>query len=167
MIADRFGARPSATTGFVLMVPPLVCLRFITHDSLDQKILLCVLLTIIGTMLTLLMAPCMAEVERVVEDKEREDPEIFRGKSPTATAYALFNMAYALGILIGPLWGGYVRDKTDFGTMGWSLSVISGATAVSTFLMVGGWIGDCKLMKRAVMEKEAGSLSPTDVRVFP
>jgi hypothetical protein len=86
----------------------------------------------------------MAEIERVVEDKVRDDPAIFRGKFPTATAYGLFNMAYALGILVGPLRGGYTRDKTNFGTMGWSLAVISGATAISTFLMVGGWVGNGK-----------------------
>jgi hypothetical protein len=104
----------------------------------------------------------MAEIERVVEAKEREDPTIFRGKSPTATAYGLFNMSYALGILEGPLWVGYVRDKADFGTMGWSLAVISGATAILTFLMVGGWIGNKKRSKPAAQDVITESKS-TDV----
>lgn len=162
MLSDRYGARLSATTGFLLMVPPLVFLRFITHNSLHQKIFLSVLLSIIGLTLVLLMAPCMAEIERVVEEKVREDPAVFGGKSATATAYGLFNMAYALGILIGPLWGGYVREKTNFGTMGWTLSVISGATAVSTFLMVGGWIGDRK-QRKAEVEDDGTESESTDV----
>lgn len=69
-------------------------------------------------MLTVLMTPTMAEVERVVTAKVKEEPEIFSSKPPTATAYGLFNVAYALGILVGPLWGGYIRDKDSCATVG-------------------------------------------------
>ena len=48
-LTDRFGPRWIAVVGCLLSAPPLILLRLVDHDSLHQKIILCVLLTICGT----------------------------------------------------------------------------------------------------------------------
>lgn len=48
-LTDRLGPRWIAVAGCTLSGPPLILLRLVDHDSLPQKIILCVLLTICGT----------------------------------------------------------------------------------------------------------------------
>ncbi|KAK0719578.1 major facilitator superfamily domain-containing protein [Lasiosphaeris hirsuta] len=44
-LADRYGAKWPTFAGFALTVPLLVCLRFVTDNTLEHKILLCALQT--------------------------------------------------------------------------------------------------------------------------
>lgn len=137
----RHGPRLPATAGFLLPVPFLACLGFVAHDSLTQKVLLCALLVGIGAGITLAFPPLMAEIAYVVADKERRRPGAFGRKGGAyAQAYALFNMAYAAGCLVGPIWGGMVRERAGWGAVGWSLAILCGCTAVPAFLWVGGWV---------------------------
>ena len=53
--SDRFGARWMAIGGFAFAVPPLICMRFVTTNSTSQKVLLCSLLTLLGTFADLLL----------------------------------------------------------------------------------------------------------------
>lgn len=48
-LTDRLGPRWIAVAGCSLSAPPLILLRLVDHNSLSQKIILCVLLTICGT----------------------------------------------------------------------------------------------------------------------
>jgi nitrate/nitrite transporter NarK len=43
-LADRYDARLATAGGFAALVPPLVCLRFVTANSLGHKVLLAALL---------------------------------------------------------------------------------------------------------------------------
>ena len=47
-LCDKIGPRWITVAGCSLSAPPLILLRLIDHDSLEQKILLCTLLTICG-----------------------------------------------------------------------------------------------------------------------
>lgn len=46
--SDRLGARWIAIGGFLFIVPPLICMRFVTENNTSQKFLLCGLLTLVG-----------------------------------------------------------------------------------------------------------------------
>ncbi|KAF3033677.1 hypothetical protein E8E12_001982 [Didymella heteroderae] len=70
-LSDRFGARGVAVSGFCLTSPLLVVLRVVDYDSLQQKIVLCALLTLIGTGLVFFLAPLGAECSFVAEDVSR------------------------------------------------------------------------------------------------
>ncbi|CZS92961.1 related to vesicular amine transporter [Rhynchosporium agropyri] len=152
--SDKHGARLCATLGFLGMVPPLVCLRFVNHNTLSQKVLLCVLLTFTGLGVSIVYAPGMAEVERIVAERESdmqgEDRDGGEGtkRGGRASAYGLVNMAYAFGILCGPLVGGFVKKEGGLATLGWALGLISGVTGIGSYLMIGGWIGSRRARKR-------------------
>lgn len=142
-ISDRYGSHGSralTATGFLTAVPFWVCLRFVTYNDMGQKVLLCVLLSSIGFCLTMGMAPLMAEIDHVLEFEEKKNPGTFGEKGAAAQGFGLFNCAFALGTLIGPLWSGFVVEGAGWGTMGWSLGLLSGVAALATFWWTGGRI---------------------------
>ncbi|KAF2091264.1 MFS general substrate transporter [Saccharata proteae CBS 121410] len=141
LIADRSGPRLPTAAGFLASMPFFVLLRLVDHDSLRQKVLLCALLALTGAALVFVMPCVMAEITYVVRSKERTRPGLYGEKGAYAQAYGLFNMAWAGGALVGPIWAGYVRDSAGWGTMAWSLGLLSGVTAVPALLWTGGWIG--------------------------
>ena len=51
ILSDRYGPRWLAAGGLFLAVPSLVLLRLVTHKSVEQIVLLCVILTCIGKFL--------------------------------------------------------------------------------------------------------------------
>ncbi len=135
--SDNYGAKYPAAAGFLLTIPGFVLLRLVTHNSVSQVVLLCGLLALIGLGLTLAFTPLMAEIAYVVEAAEKARPGLFGGKGAYAQAYGLYNVAWAAGQLVGPIWSGYLELEAGWGTMAWSLGLLSGMTAVPTLLYMG------------------------------
>jgi MFS family permease len=139
-ISDRYGGRALTAIGFMAAIPFWVCLRFVTHNTLPQKVLLCALLSLIGLCLTMGMAPLMAEIDHVVELEEKRRPGSLGKRGGAAQGFGLFNSSFAIGTLIGPLWAGFVVQKSGWGAMGWSMAILSGVAALATFWWTGGRI---------------------------
>jgi MFS family permease len=138
--SDLYGGRWFAVVGFLLAAPVFVLLRLVDHDSLRQKVLLAALLSLIGLALTLAFPPLMAEISYVVVAKEKARPGAYGKGGAYAQAYGLFNMAFAGGTLIGPIWAGFVKNTAGWSTMAWTLGLLSGVTAIPTAVWVGGSI---------------------------
>lgn len=156
--SDKYGPRWPTVIGFTLAIPFWVLLRFVTYDSLGQKVLLCALLALIGVALTLTNAPLMAEITYVVEAKERQDPGRFGANGAYAQAYGLFIMAFAAGTLTGPVWSGYVEQAAGWGTMSWSLGLFSISGAIPCFIWTGGLITETNA--KSGTERAAGKAKP-------
>ncbi|GME52827.1 Major facilitator superfamily [Neofusicoccum parvum] len=139
--ADRASPRLPTALGFLGSCACFALLRLVARDSLRQKALLCALLALLGLSLAAVMPCVMAEISHVVAAKEGARPGLFGRKGAYAQAYGLFNMAWAGGALVGPIWAGYVRDGAGWGAMGWSLGLLAGVTAVPAALWTGGWVG--------------------------
>lgn len=142
--ADRHGPRLPAFLGFLLATPFLVLLLLVSHPGIRQIVLMCALLGLLGFALTMVMTPLMAEITYEVAAQEKAQPGKFGPKGAYAQAYGLFNTAFAGGILVGPLWGGFVTGTAGWGTTCWSLGVWSVVSAVPAVLFTGGWIGERK-----------------------
>ncbi|KAI8934781.1 hypothetical protein NX059_008468 [Plenodomus lindquistii] len=97
-LSDRFGARWIAVTGFVATAPLLVLLRLVEHDTMQHKIVLCVLLTLAGSTVTLFLAPLGAECSFVAEEASKT-----MGCDLYASSFSLMNCALASAGLLGPL----------------------------------------------------------------
>lgn len=139
--SDRKGPRIPTTLGFLFAIPFLVLMRLVDHDSIQQKALICAMLACLGFALSMALTPLLAEITYVVGHKEESHPGAFGGKGAYAMAYGLFNMAFAGGMLIGPIWGGFVTQGKGWSTMCWTLAVLSISGAVVAELWVGGWVG--------------------------
>ena len=138
ILADKYGPRWLMAGGLLLATPFYVLLRLVTYDDIRQKVLLCALLALIGVTLTLTITPILAEIAYVIEAKEKKEPGIYGEKGAYAQAYGLFNTAFAAGTLIGPIWAGFVLQKAGWGTMSWTLGLLSGISAVPVFIWTGG-----------------------------
>jgi MFS family permease len=141
-VLDRFPTSGRyLTAGSLLgMTPFLVLLRLVTHDSIEQKVLLSALLVLIGSTFAAGLPPLLAEVSYLIDAKQKEHQGIFGKHGAVAQGYGLFNCAFAAGSLVGPIWAGMIRDAYGWGTMSWSLGVLSSFTSVPTLLFLGGSI---------------------------
>ena len=147
--SDKYGPRWFAVAGFVLACPFLILLRLVHENTLGQKVLLCALLAFIGSTLTLVLVPMMAEIAYAVEDKAARHPPGFFGKNGAyAQAYSLFNMAWAAGCLVGPLLAGLVNQRAGWAVTTLILGLVSIITAIPTAVWTGGSIWKMKRRRR-------------------
>ena len=144
-LSDKQGPRWYATAGFLGCAPFLILLRLVDHNTLNQKVLLCALLALIGLSLTLALTPIMAEVTYAVMDKENARPRGYYGKNGAyAQAYSLFNMAWAGGCMVGPLLAGLVVNSEGWPTATLILGCVSAFTVVPVVIWTGGRWGEAK-----------------------
>lgn len=130
-LSDRYGARWLSVAGFVLSIPPLVCLRFVTSNTLAHKALLCVLLGLLGaTLITLAITPLMAEMTYAIDERETRQPGFWGEKGVYGIAYGLWTTAFALGGTVGSVAAGYLNAGPGWGTTTWSLAVWAAVGAV-------------------------------------
>ncbi|KAL1971388.1 hypothetical protein VTN77DRAFT_341 [Rasamsonia byssochlamydoides] len=147
---DRHGHswRLFAAGSFFLNVPLFVLLRLVSSNTVGLKVLLCVLLFLIGLSFSMATPAVMTEVSLVMNDIKAKSPGAFGENGAVAQAYGLMNCAFATGELIGPVWAGFVREEYGWGTMSWTLGLLSGVTAIPISLGLGGWIGNLRKAKR-------------------
>ncbi|KAG4220275.1 hypothetical protein PC116_g31246 [Phytophthora cactorum] len=107
-------------------------------DNIQHKVLLCVLLALLGITLAFANVPLMAEITYVIEAKVAEQPGVFGEKGVYGLGYGLFNMAFSLGGVVGPLWAGYVVESAGWGTLTWSFAIWAASGAVVSYLWLGG-----------------------------
>jgi len=160
-LVDREGPRYIASAGLAICVPPWVCLRLVTSDSMSHKVLFCFLLFIIGLGSSLTMAGGMAEFTYICAEKERKAPGSMGEGGAYAQSYALFNITWALGSLIGAYLAGGIRQNAGWGTMTWTFALLCGIFSAPTLLWMDGWIGNSAEKhaerKRARLEKRISS----------
>jgi len=106
-------------------------MRILDNDpSMRAQIMLFVFLTIAGFAFSAQLVALMVEVSEPVERLERERPGIFGDKGALAQAYALENMAWATGQLIGPILAAELVQLAGWSVMVTVLGAVSAATAV-------------------------------------
>jgi MFS family permease len=145
-ITDKYqqGRRFSAAGGCLLATPVYALLGLVKSNTLEQKVLMCALLIIIGLATAIAMPAIIAEIGTTVAEMENDDCQAVKG-GVIATGWSLVNAAYAAGCMIGPLFAGLVRNAAGWKTTTWSLSLLSGVTGLYLLLCLGGWIGHIKL----------------------
>ncbi|KAL8902071.1 MAG: hypothetical protein Q9207_004896 [Kuettlingeria erythrocarpa] len=141
-LSDKVGPRWIAVAGCSLTAPPLVLLRLVAHDSMEQKVLLCGLLVCCGFTLILIVSPVAADLSAVVEEKEKADPDAFGPGGAYAQAFALFNCAMAAATLFGPVFAGALIEAYGWAVMTTAMGAFafSGAIPATKFFYTGGWI---------------------------
>ena len=139
---DRYPKSPRyiVSAAFICALPLATLLRLVKHNSMHDKIVLCALLALIGLCLAICMTPLVAEVFHAVKEKEDESPDSFGRGGAMALAFGLSNMGFAAGSLVGPFFAGYIRQSAGWATMGWTMGLIAGFSAIPVLLFLGGWI---------------------------
>ena len=136
---DRYGTKLVAVTGFGLLAPALVVLRFPEKATANKRLPLYVLnLAMCGFGLPLLGSSSVVEAGNVVKKFHRRNPSCFRQHGPYAQLYAVNHTVFSLGFTVGPLISGALKDSVGYGNMNAGLAAISGLTA----LMCWFWLGE-------------------------
>lgn len=135
---DKYGPRWFVAAGFVALAPFEASLSLVTYNSIGQKAVMLTLLGMIGLCFDLTITPLLVEITEVVESKEKKQPGIFGARGAMAQAYGLFNFAWAMGSLIGPIWAGLVNERAGWSTMAWSLAFLSLFTSIPSAIWTGG-----------------------------
>ncbi|KIW79849.1 hypothetical protein Z517_06464 [Fonsecaea pedrosoi CBS 271.37] len=151
-IVDIVGPKWVVIAGFSAAAPSLLMLRLIEEDTVGQVVLLCALLLLLSTGLAFVGAPLMAEITFAVEAIEHTRPGAFGPRGPVAQAYAFYYVFVSGGLLIGPLWGGFVEKIAGWKTMTLTFALLSALMVVPTGIFTGGCIAmrrsSCRCLKR-------------------
>lgn len=138
---DRFGTKPVAVIGFAYLVPTLVLLRLPSAELLDGSknvILYSAILALNGVGLAIISAPSVVEASDVVQKYDKANPGFFGENGPYAQLYGFNSVFFNLGLTIGPLVAGALKDSIGYGNMNLVFAVASGVTAILSFFLVGG-----------------------------
>lgn len=131
-LSDRFGPRCIATLGFTLATPAIALLLLVSYPIRLSEILLCGLLFLVGLFLRCVIGPMGFEVSCIVRAQMKERPDMFGPSDGYAQAFALYNMAFGAGSIVGPVWAGWLEGWAGWATMCWGLAVLSAISVVPT-----------------------------------
>ncbi|KAK2611190.1 hypothetical protein N8I77_004557 [Diaporthe amygdali] len=135
---DRYGTKPCAVIGYGYLVPVLILLRLPQPGGKDQILLYGGLLALCGIGLAIIGAPSIVEAGSVVQKYYEANPDFFGDQGPYAQLYGLNSMVFSLGLAVGPLLAGELKQVLGYGNMNVVLASISLATAVLCFVWIGG-----------------------------
>lgn len=135
---DRYGPKPASTIGFGYLALVLTLLRLVRAGGKAQIIQYCAQLASCGLGLALIGSPGIVEAAAVVERYHTANPGLFGENGPYAQLYGLNSMVFSLGLVVGPLFGGGLRDKIGYGNMNLAIAIFCLVTAMLTFVFMGG-----------------------------
>lgn len=142
LLANEHGPRWYVSGGLLTTAILLVLLRLVTDNSIDHKIILGVFLCLLGAFGTCSGIPLLVEVASAVELKSREDPKRYGGKDTHVQAFELVKMSWAVGMVIGPIWGGFVFKNAGWETLTWTLALLVAIGVAPMAIWVEGSIFD-------------------------
>ena len=135
---DRYGAKPAAVIGFGYLVPVLVLLRLVRAGGKTQIIIYCALLALCGLGMAVIGSPSIVEASYVVRMYDKANPDFFGKQGPYAQLYGINSMVFSLGLTVGPLVSGSLKDAVGYGNMNIVVAALCLVTAVLSFIYVGG-----------------------------
>lgn len=117
------------------VTPALVCMRYVTENGLRDKVLLCSLLGLLGLFVAMFETPVLFETFSLVQQEETLATGVAGGT--TALVFGISHGAFAGGGLIGPFFGGFVRDAYGWSTVTWVLALPTGLSAILLLVVFG------------------------------
>jgi hypothetical protein len=95
------------------MIPPLILLRLIDHDSVRQIVLLCALLLLVGLGAAMALTGIYTEYSKICDAIEAAQPGCLGENGGYAQSYGISKIAWALAGLIGPLVSSRIYERAD------------------------------------------------------
>ncbi|KAI9790924.1 MAG: hypothetical protein M1816_004685 [Peltula sp. TS41687] len=137
VLSDRYGTRRVSLSGFALTTLCLALSGLVMHDSMGDKVLLCVLLTFIGIGLNLMLAPLAADMFYEVELLAEQNSDRFGKVGAYAQAYSLFDAALGFATVVGPGWTGLIYEQTNWLITAMTLALFCGLGSVQVYRFTG------------------------------
>ncbi len=138
-----------STIGFSVGTTIYVGFYQITHDTVINKVVFCILLVLLGICLCCIQTPNTVDISVTVEAEEKRHPGRFGDGGGTAQGYAFLNMAFGFGSLIGPLWGGFLIDSLGWRMMCLSFVLLNGLSVGVMVFFSGEGINSSSTIKQS------------------
>ncbi|KAF2019947.1 MFS general substrate transporter [Aaosphaeria arxii CBS 175.79] len=139
---DRWGTRIIAVIGFTFLIPALALLRLtevVTEIDLGRQIAMYAsLLALNGIGLAMIGPVSMVESGNIIDKYYKANTELFGGRAPYAQLYGISSMMWCLGLTVGPLMAGALKEKIGYGNMNAVLAGICGFTAILSGIFLRG-----------------------------
>lgn len=136
-LVDRYGPKPVAVIGYGYLVPILILLRLVHRGGTSQIIQYCVLLALCGLGLGVIGSPALVEASYVVQQYHKTNPDFFGANGPYAQLYGMNSLVFCVGLTIGPLVSGSLKDTVGYGNMNLVLAAVCLIAGVLSFIYVG------------------------------
>lgn len=133
---DRTGTKWLASAGYALCGITLACLAVVKQSTVLNQALLVFLLLLIGTFNTMFEVPLWADAVGAISDEARFTADLPQ-RGLVAQVYGFTNVMFALGFVIGPLFGGFIYQRCGWVAFTIVLGAIPTASALPTFLWTG------------------------------
>lgn len=140
-IADRYGSRMVLTANLLLGTIPLVCLRYVSYNSIGQKVLVCALLFLVGLTCAGRIGIYTSQVNHAVRAFARDHSRQLDPDKAIAQAQGVWTAAYSLGCGLGPVYGGLIQGRAGWATETWAVALLGVSAAALAFLFTDGWLG--------------------------
>lgn len=142
---DRYGPKPLATAGFSYFVPILILLRLVHAGGFSEVVRYGALLACCGLGLAMISSSPTVEAAHVVQRYHEANPGFFGDNGPYAQLYGMNSMVFSLGLTLGPLISGALRESVGYGNMNLVVAGFCLVTAILSFIYSGGKL---RLLKR-------------------
>lgn len=116
-LVDKKGPKPAAVFGFGYLAPALILLRLVQPGGKQQLIVYCVILAFNGVGMAVIGSPSIVEASYVVSMYHKANPDFFGSNGPYAQLYGLNSMVFSLGLTLGPVISGLLKDTIGYGNM--------------------------------------------------
>lgn len=130
-LTDKYGSRWLSVTGFATVTLVYSLATLIVHDTKQAKAGIWVLLVLLGFAIGAISTPNTVEISLLVAAAEKEGRlGNFRAEQVMGQAYGALSVAYQLGSLLGPAWGGSVLVTQGWAVMSTSFAVLGGVSVL-------------------------------------
>ncbi|KAL8750534.1 MAG: hypothetical protein Q9199_007004 [Rusavskia elegans] len=137
-LVDRYGPKPAAVLGFGYLVPVLILLRLARPGGTSAIVIFCALLSLCGVGMGVIGSPSIVEASYVVSQYDKANPQFFGEQGPYAQLYAFNSMVFSLGLTVGPLISGGLRDRIGYGNMNAVIAMLCLITTLLSIVYIGG-----------------------------
>lgn len=135
---DKFGVKFAAVGGFGYLIIPLLLLRIPHEGGKSEIIKFSAFLGLSGLGLAFISAPSLVEASYVVENYHKANKDFFGEQGPYAQLYAINSIFFCLGLTVGPLVSGTLRDKIGYGNMSAVVAGMCLLVSVLSLIYLGG-----------------------------
>ena len=140
---DRWGTKPLSVLGFAYLVPALALLRLPAEVADDlglghQVALYASLLAVNGIGLAIINSTSIVESGNILEKYFKANDALFESQAPYAQLFGINSMVWSLGLTVGPLLAGALKEKVGYGNMNAALAGICAFAALLSAVFIKG-----------------------------
>lgn len=135
---DTYGVKPATVIGLSYQAIALLLLRIPHAGGGGEIAKFCVFLTLAGVGMAVISPPSIVEASYVVEQYHRVNRDFFGEQGPYAQLFAVNSMFFFLGLTVGPLAAGALRDGVGYGNMNAVVAAFCVSVGFLSFFYMGG-----------------------------